>query len=169
MSEQRDPFNLSNLQDIEPIRDGWPEIRAQLEQRQASRKRWSVIASGMAAAALVVLALGISMRSPEMISTNPETQPQVVSAETEKLNTLIGLSQQLEKQLASVQGQVGSVQAESALYMTELEDLIAQIDDEININPQSPELWGQRVNLLLDLVKVYQHQINEDYGLIASL
>ena len=41
--------------------------------------------------------------------------------------------------------------AESVIYVTELEDLVARVDHELSITPESVELWSQRVNLLLDL------------------
>ena len=59
--------------------------------------------------------------------------------------------------------------AESAIYVAELEDLIAQVDTGLNLDPDSIDLWGQRVNLLLDLAEIYQQQWQIDYGRIASL
>ena len=35
--------------------------------------------------------------------------------------------------------------------------------------PDSINLWGQRVNLLLDLAQLYQHQWERQYGRMASL
>ena len=43
--------------------------------------------------------------------------------------------------------------AESAVYVAELEDLIAQVDSELSLTPDSIDLWGQRVNLMLDLAQ----------------
>jgi hypothetical protein len=59
--------------------------------------------------------------------------------------------------------------AESAIYVAELEDLIAQVDNELSLNPDSVTLWGHRVNLLLDLAQIYQQQWEIDYGRMASL
>jgi hypothetical protein len=59
--------------------------------------------------------------------------------------------------------------AESANYIAELEDLIAQVDTGLSMTPDSIDLWGQRVNLLLDLAQVYQQQWRIDYSRIASL
>ena len=59
--------------------------------------------------------------------------------------------------------------AESAIYVAELEDLIAQVDSQLSQTPGSIDLWGQRVNLMLDLAQIYQQQWEIDYGRMASL
>ena len=59
--------------------------------------------------------------------------------------------------------------AESAIYVAELEDLIAQVDCELSFTPDSIDLWGQRVNLMLDLAQIYQQQWEIDYGRMAAL
>ena len=59
--------------------------------------------------------------------------------------------------------------AASAVYVAELEDLVAQVDNELSFTPGSVNLWGQRVNLLLDLAQIYQSQWERYYGRMASL
>ncbi|NND46008.1 MAG: hypothetical protein HKN58_11865 [Xanthomonadales bacterium] len=46
---------------------------------------------------------------------------------------------------------------------------MAQVDQQLSYSPDSVNLWGQRINLLLDLAQIYQHQWERDYGLMASL
>jgi hypothetical protein len=58
---------------------------------------------------------------------------------------------------------------DSLVYQVELEDLIAQVDDELSVRPDSLELWSQRINLLLDLSQLYQNQLRRDYHRLASL
>jgi hypothetical protein len=82
---------------------------------------------------------------------------------------LISISQTLEAQLKSLRDHTGSMPADSAIYVAELEDLVAQVDNELSYSPDSLNLWGQRVNLLLDLAQIYQHQWETDYGQMASL
>jgi len=53
--------------------------------------------------------------------------------------------------------------------VAELEDLIAQLDNELSMTPDSIDLWGQRVNLMLDLAQIYQQQWQIDYSRMASL
>ena len=59
--------------------------------------------------------------------------------------------------------------AQSAIYIAELEDMIARVDGELSYNPESLDLWGQRVNLLLDQEVIFQHQFEREYGRMASL
>jgi len=58
---------------------------------------------------------------------------------------------------------------ESLVYQVELEDLIAQVDEELSANPDSAELWSRRVNLMLDLSGLYQNKLRRDYSRMASL
>jgi hypothetical protein len=58
---------------------------------------------------------------------------------------------------------------DSLVYQVELEDLIAQVDEELSVNPESLELWSHRVNLLLDLSRIYENQLRRDYHRMASL
>jgi hypothetical protein len=85
------------------------------------------------------------------------------------IGDLITLSQLLERRLRGLRDRTGTMPAESAVYVAELEDLIARVDSELSDTPDSPELWGQRVNLLLDLESLFQHQFEREYGRMASL
>ena len=58
---------------------------------------------------------------------------------------------------------------QALIYQVELQDLVAQVDEAINQNPQSRELWSQRVNLLLDLNQIYGAQLRREYDQLASL
>jgi hypothetical protein len=75
----------------------------------------------------------------------------------------------MEEQVKELRQETGSMPAESAIYVAELEDLIAQVDSELSLTPDSIDLWGQRVNLMLDLAQIYQQQWQIDYGRMASL
>jgi hypothetical protein len=75
----------------------------------------------------------------------------------------------MEKQVKKLRLETSSMPAESAVYVAELEDLIAQVDSELSFKPDSTDLWGQRVNLMLDLAQIYQQQWQIDYGRMASL
>ena len=83
--------------------------------------------------------------------------------------SLVGLSNKMQAQVRQMRQQTASMPAESAMYVAELEDLIAQVDNELSYTPDSIDLWGQRVNLLLDLAQIYQQQWQLDYGRMASL
>jgi hypothetical protein len=107
------------------------------------------------------------------IATSPEfatsaANPASVTVK-DNVNELIGLSQSMEEQVMNLREETGSMPAESAIYVAELEDLIAQVDGELSLTPDSIDLWGQRVNLLLDLAQIYQQQWEIDYGRMAAL
>jgi hypothetical protein len=75
----------------------------------------------------------------------------------------------VEAQVKEMRQETSSMPAESAIYVAELEDLIAHVDSELSMTPDSIDLWGQRVNLMLDLAQIYQQQWQIDYGRMASL
>jgi hypothetical protein len=57
----------------------------------------------------------------------------------------------------------------SIIYQVELEDLVAQVDEELSRRPGSVDLWSQRINLMLDLAQLYQNQLRREYHQMASL
>jgi len=161
MQKERDPLNLSSLPLVTPPADNWPEIRAAL-LKQSRRQRFARYAgAALAAAATVTLAVGLFFQQP-----TPEP-PATVTPQT--LDSLITLSQQLENAIRSYRSEVGGMPTDSLVYQVELEDLIAQVDDELSARPDSQQLWSQRVNLLLDLSQLYENQLRRDYHRMASL
>jgi hypothetical protein len=57
----------------------------------------------------------------------------------------------------------------SLVYQVELEDLVAQVDEELSRRPDSVDLWSQRINLMLDLSQLYKNQLRREYHRMASL
>ena len=57
----------------------------------------------------------------------------------------------------------------SVIFQIELEDLVAQVDEELSMHPDSMNLWSQRVNLMLDLTQLYQNELRREYHAMASL
>ena len=106
------------------------------------------------------------MPSPQLATQNTESAS---IQEKDNINALIGLSQSMEEQVKKLRQETGSMPAESAIYVAELEDLIARVDNELSMTPGSIDLWGQRINLMLDLAQIYQQQWQIDYGHMASL
>ncbi len=184
--EQQDPLNLSGLPMIEPPSDGWPAIETALkETAQASSKRRKTFAY-LAVAATVTLAVGLYFQqdmsllveSPtpgatEIVNSNPpameNTTPTSENASGVTLAQLTIMSQELEKDLRLMRSGVGALPLDSAMYQIELEDLVAQVDDALSTTPDSKELWGQRVNLQMDLASLYRGQLRREYGQLASL
>ena len=170
-----DPLGLRGLPELDSSRDAWPAI----ERALARRRRWHRGLAGLAVAASVVLAVTVVMRLP---GPTPRSEPGAVPgaqvaeqtpAETAapgaQVATLVSLSQQLERQLRALRGGVAAMPAEAVVAQAELQDLIAQVDLELSHEPESVNLWGQRVNLLLDLHQLYRQELRRDGVLVASL
>lgn len=172
-----DPLGLRKLEAIEPGYDGWSEIESALTAHQDSRRKWRRASGWLAVAASLVLVVGVSLRHqqdqvPAGISSSETATLAANSASVpvqDNINELIGLSQTMEEQVKKLRQETGSMPAESAIYVAEIEDLIAQVDNELSLTPGSIDLWGQRVNLMLDLAQIYQQQWEIDYGRMASL
>jgi len=172
-----DPLGLSELEAVEPGYDGWAQIESALVTHQDSKRKWQRSGSWLAVAASLVLVISITLRNTENQSPASISSPGLATQGTEiasvsvkdNINALIGLSQNVEKQVMRLRQETNSMPAESAIYVAELEDLIAQVDNELSLTPGSLDLWGQRVNLMLDLARIYQQQWQIDYGRMASL
>jgi len=176
--QARDPLGLRELPQLEPDRDDWPAIRAALESRGTQRPARVRPIIWLAAAATVVLAVGLLVRQPELAGPDTMTPPELASEQAgvgpdsqplQTIDSLIAMSQSLEGQLRKMRQGTVSMPADSAIYVAELEDMVAQVDEQLSYSPDSLNLWGQRINLLLDLAQIYQHQWERDYGLMASL
>ncbi len=184
MQGNDDPLGLSDLPLLEPDRDGWSEIRGALEAEATSRRapatgRW------LALAACLVLVAGIVLLAPfrgpsgnpavETVAENTAPAGEAASmhaepdAEQASIEDLIAMSQILEHRLKTLRDNTAAMPAESAVYVAELEDLVARVDSQLGYEPDSIDLWGQRVNLLLDLEYLFQHQFEREYGRMASL
>jgi len=172
-----DPLGLRELDAIEPGYDGWNQIEAALLDQQAGKRNRQKAGVLMAVAAGLVLAISVSVFNTENSTPiNPSSGAPATSVANsasvpvqDSINALIGLSQNMEEQVAKLRQETSSMPAESAIYVAELEDLIAQVDNGLSLTPDSIDLWGQRVNLLLDLAQIYQQQWQKDYGRMASL
>jgi hypothetical protein len=172
-----DPLGLSQLEAIEPDYDGWDEIESALKSHQNSKRNWQRAGGWLAVAASLVLVVSISLRFNENQVPGEQISPGFATPATnlasvtvkDNVNALIGLSQNMEEQVKELRQETSAMAAESAIYVAELEDLIAQLDSELSLKPDSIDLWGQRVNLMLDLAQIYQQQWQIDYGRMASL
>ena len=173
-----DPLGLSELEAVEPGYDGWAQIESALQAHQDNKRNWRRASGWLAVAASLVLVVSITLRNseniipgdsaPSTVLATPATNLASVPVQ-ENINALIGLSQNMEAQVKKLRQETSSMPAESAIYVAELEDLIAQVDTELSLTPDSIDLWGQRVNLMLDLARIYQQQWQIDYGRMASL
>lgn len=84
------------------------------------------------------------------------------------MDSLVSLSQRLERRIREVRAASGPLSGEAAIYVAEIEDTIARVDGALSGDPDSVDLWGQRVNLLLDLQAIYLHHWESDYRWLAT-
>ena len=177
---ERDPLNLGSLPPVTPPGDDWPAIETALRTHHSRRRLWKAAGGTLAAAASIALAAGLILNQPpstpanETILTQADSTQPVRSAavETEKgdvVASLINLSQRLETSLQHIRSGVGVMPTASLIYQVELEDMVAQVDEELSMNPASTTLWSQRVNLLLDLSQLYKNELRRESHRMASL
>ncbi len=180
--ENRDPFGLGKLPLLEPDQDGWAQIQASLQLQQRGRRNQR-LGLGLALAACLMLVVSLLLHQPDVLLEDPgaqdtvqlsDTPPQLVvdipvGDEAAALQDLIAMSQVLEQRLRLLRDQTSAMPSESTAYVAELEDLVARVDGQLGMQPESLELWTQRVNLMLDLEYLFQHQFEREYGRMASL
>ena len=167
MQKERDPLDLGSLPLVAPPSDSWAPVRAALVRHQR-RKRITRYSGGLlAVAAMLMLAVGLFVHQPALAP--PSVPATAATTAPQTLDSLITLSQQLENRVRTFRSEVGGMPTDSLVYQVELEDLIVQMDDELSMQPDSLELWSQRINLLLDLSQLYQNQLRRDYQRMASL
>lgn len=180
-----DPLNLGSLPLARPPADGWPAIEAALLQRD--RRSRALRAGGgllaVAASAVLGFALlldgaprdeapaGTPLAAPAAAGAGVEPHAEPVPAPLAEptLESLIAMSQQLEGRVRAYRASAGDLPSDVLVYQVELQDLIVQVDDQLSANPDSAELWGQRVNLLLDVSRLYENTLRRNYRHLASL
>jgi len=182
MKQATDPFDLAALPELRPPTDGWIAISAELKRQGRRRQQWL---SGLALAATITLVVGVVSMMPRVDIVPPSSDSSESAAEitadsqsgalakdtlgSENLASLQRLSRRLEQNLSYLSTGMGAVPAEMVVYQVELEDLVAQVDAAISLQPESSELWRQRVNLLMDLNKIYGVGLRRDESHVASL
>jgi negative regulator of sigma E activity len=175
---EQDPLNLRSLPLVSPGKDGWTAVEQALLADRRRKNRWRAAAGTLAAAAALFLAVGTLVQPPIPGAAAPGTQSATAQIETagpavenpaNMLDSLIALSQQLEVQLRSYRAESGGMPSDALIYQVELQDLVAQVDNELSMNPDSVDLWGQRINLLLDLAQLYETNMRREYRQMASL
>ena len=180
MQRERDPLNLGSLPLVTPPGDDWPIIEAALRKQNSRRRIVALTGSTLAIAAAVILVVGVFVYKPYGIpaGTSGSQQQQTTQVEipvasdspkNSTLDSLIALSQQLESNLRKIRSRVGVMPTSSVMYQVELEDLVAQVDEELSMRPDSMNLWSQRINLMLNLTQLYQNELRREYHAMASL
>jgi hypothetical protein len=183
MQKQQDPLNLQNLPLVSPPSDLWPAVEAELKRTGNRRAAARYAGGALAVAAALVLALGLILRAPpvgpaaqpaQLASSAQETTPAVPPTDSQPLSeanleAVIALSQRLEGRLRRIRAEAGALPARVVVYQVELEDLVVQVDEELSRSPGSLPLWTQRVDLLVDLERLYEAGLRREYQQMASL
>ena len=146
---------LKSLPEFRPPRDRWDAVRAQLVAERRRTRRW-LGASGVAAAAVAALVIGVSQIAVRSAETAGERE----------MADLITESLRLEDMLHTV-GQQGRVMnGITAAAIADLEDRIALIDAGISeaqmrryTSDDMRGLWAQRVSLMGALVNTHVRQV----------
>jgi hypothetical protein len=175
---EEDPLNLRSLPMAEPREDGWPAIERALRQETTRQRRLRTGGGLLAVAASALLAFGLLVDRPfhEQKPPQPDQTAPVARAEPEPLplqepplEAMIAMSRQLENRIRLYRREAGDLPSDVLVYQVELQDLIVQVDEELSMNPDSVALWGQRVNLLMDVTRLYENSLRRDYAAMASL
>lgn len=176
--KQEDPLNLRSLPLISPDTDGWPEIQDALQQQAQKRNTRRLVGGTLAVAATAVFTLALLVGNPadrdgiapsDTVALPAVDEPVSVPLQEPTAESLIALSQKLEGRLRLYRSQLGDLPADILVYQVELQDLIVQVDGELSLNPESVDLWGQRVSLMMDVVRLYEDSLRRDYHRMASL
>jgi hypothetical protein len=181
-----DPLGLGKLPEAKPeagsIDQDWAVVSTALDRRNRNRRfAWLGAAAAAASIALVIAIAGLpgpvshELPEPGQATAQAEAErpadiPDMQTAEQSTgAENLMAMSQDAERQLRRLRGQVSAMPSELVVYQVELQDLIAQVDDAISLSPESAALWGERLSLQLDLMKLYSSQLRREYARVASL
>ena len=144
---------LKALPALRPSRDRWPAVRDRWRaERRRHRARFAGL-TGLAAAASVALAVGVStLRQPQSALTPAEIQQAMVR------------SRDLESALDRINPESRMLDGRTAGIAQKLEDRIARVDRELEMaelmeqqsrDAELLKLWRERVGLLDALVDVH--------------
>jgi hypothetical protein len=181
-----DPLNLGSLADPSPepgsLEKDWAMVSSALARgKKRRRQAWMGGLAAAASIALVIAVLGLpgphtvvpqnsdtmTAEDPQPV-TEPTGQPEKATKEP-SLEELMAMSQDIENQLRFLRARVGGMSSGMVVYQVELQDVIGQIDDGLSLNPDSRQLWSQRLELQIDLMKLYRAQLRREHARLASL
>ena len=144
---------LKALPALRPSRERWPAVLSEVRAaRRRNRFRTGGLA-GLAAAASVALALGVSSLGPAATGMNPAD-----------IQEAMARSQVLESALDRIDPESRVTDGQTAGIAQELEDRIARVDRELEMaelmeqqarDAELLRLWRERVGLLDALVDVH--------------
>lgn len=187
VSPEQDPLRLSELPPPQPgagsMEQDWEAVSARLDAGDRERRNIWIGSLAAVASVLFVIAL-VNFTDFNPVAT-PGQHQAATPTDSDELSLpadgtgqqalqpstaeLIGLSQSMERQLQAIRAEVGAMPSGMVLYQVELQDLIGQVDDALSLSPDSRALWGHRLELQMDLMKLYRNQLRRDYHRLASV
>jgi hypothetical protein len=144
---------LKALPALRPSRERWPAVLNRIRAQRRQRRLRTGGLVGLAAAASVALALGVSSLPPDDPGLNPAEIQQAMAR-----------SQVLESALERIDPESRVMDGQTAGIAQELEDRIARVDRELEMTELMEQqardaellrLWRERVGLLDALVDVH--------------
>ncbi|HEY7611745.1 MAG TPA: hypothetical protein VH764_02025 [Gemmatimonadales bacterium] len=144
---------LKALPALRPSRERWPGVLSQVRAERRRRRLRTGGLAGLAAAASVALALGVSSLRPAQPGLDPAEIQQAMAR-----------SQVLESALDRIDPQSRVLDGQTAGIAQELEDRIARVDRQLEMaelmeqqarDTELLRLWRERVGLLDALVDVH--------------
>ena len=144
---------LKALPALRPSRSRWPNVLGQVRGERRRRRARTGGLAGLAAAASLVLAVGVSSLGPNDAGLNPAEIQQAMAR-----------SQVLESALDRIDPESRVMDGQTAGIAQELEDRIARVDRELEMAEMMEQqardaellrLWRERVGLLDALVDVH--------------
>jgi hypothetical protein len=149
---------LKALPSLRPRREQWPAARAQFESdRRARRLRRAGVGGLIGLAAAASIALGVVVRGSGDLSL-PE------ASATSQISETMARSRALEQAIGRMDPDARSLDGQTARAVQELEDRIATVDRQLQVNDllgqeardaERLRLWRERVGLLDALVDVH--------------
>ena len=144
---------LKALPALRPARERWPAVLGQVRAERRQRRFRLAGVSGLAAAASVAAALGVSNLRPAEVTMDPA-----------QIQAAMVRSQALESALDRIDPESRVLDGRTAGIAQELEDRIARVDRELEMaelmeqqarDAELLRLWRERVGLLDALVDVH--------------
>jgi hypothetical protein len=144
---------LKALPALRPSRERWPAVLSEVRAARRRKRFRTGGLAGLAAAASVALALGVSSLGPTATGMNPA-----------EIQEAMARSQVLESALDRIDPESRVTDGQTAGIAQELEDRIARVDRELEMaelmeqqarDAELLRLWRERVGLLDALVDVH--------------
>lgn len=158
---------LRALPPVRPRRDGWPDLREQIQAEQRRRRTRSVGIAALALAASLVLAVIVPGLMERPVEEPPPTPASAAARPSDpEIPDLVAESQDLEEALRGLRPEGRVMDLWEATAVADLEDQIGLVDSRLagdgrdGLTPEeAARLWKKRVTLMNELVRTRGGQV----------